>query len=286
MLRDDSVGTESSWCGVESSDARDEKCAQLHRRLKRIVKARGALDAQEAAALREAEVLRVWRHYGYSSLLEYMELEMGYSPRMALERLRVAKAIVELPVIALKMEQGDLSFSAARELTRVATPETEEKWVEAATDKTSHEVEELVSGHTPGDQPTAPVDPKLRTCRLRYEGIDPVTKVLMRQAREIIGREIGERLDDNTFLRALARSIIDAGTCVEGGASSRARAPYQIAVTICDRCKRAWQDGAGATVEMSPAKLEAALCDAQHIGRVDTWEWITIALGYCPKPQA
>lgn len=38
-----------------------ERCEQLHRRLKRIVKARGALDMQEAEALREAQKLALWR---------------------------------------------------------------------------------------------------------------------------------------------------------------------------------------------------------------------------------
>jgi len=34
-------------------------------------------------------------------------------------------------------------------------------------------------------------------------------------------------------------------------------------------CKRAWQAGAGISVEMSPPALETALCDAQHIGSVE-----------------
>jgi hypothetical protein len=264
MLRDGSVEVDASWCGVESNDVHEQRCAQLHRRLKRIVKARGALDAQEAAALRDAEALRLWRHYGYASLLEYLEMEMGYSPRMAIERLRVAKAIVDLPLIAQKLEQGELSFSGARELTRVATAETEQEWVEAAADKNSQQVEALVSGHAAGDKPTDPVDPKLRTCRLRYNDIDPETKALLRQAREILERELGERLTDDGFLRTLARSIIDGGAVGE-----RTKPAYQIAVVTCDRCKRGWQDGGGITVEMSPATLEVARCDAQHIGCVD-----------------
>jgi hypothetical protein len=35
---------------------------------------------------------------------------------------------------------------------------------------------------------------------------------------------------------------------------------------VCDQCKRGWQYGGGIKVEMSPATLEAALCDAHHIG--------------------
>jgi 5-methylcytosine-specific restriction endonuclease McrA len=241
-----------------------DRCAQLHRQLKRIVKARGALDAQEAAALREADALRLWRHYGYSSLLEYMEMEMGYTPRMALERLRVAKAIEELPVIAQKMEQGDLSFSAARELTRVATAETEAEWIEAADDKNARQVEELVSGHQPGDKPSDPVDPKLRKARLRYDDIEQETKAMLREAKQILERELGDRLSDDAFLRTFARMVIDGAASPE-----RTRAPYQIATTICEQCKRGWQDGGGITVEMSPPTLAVALCDAQHIGSVD-----------------
>lgn len=271
MLREGSVEVAESWASVSgvananaSSQSRDRQCEQVHRRLKRIVKARGALDMQEAAALREAEALRVWRHFGYSSLVEYMEMEMGYTPRAAIERLRVAKAIEELPVIADAMEQGDLSFSAARELTRVATPETETQWLEASNEKNLRQVEELVSGHKQGDKPSDPVDPKLRKKTLRYDEIDPETVVLMREAKLILERECGDRLDDNAFLRSLARMVIEGGAATE-----RRRAPYQIAAMICDQCKRGWQNGGGLSVEMSPAALEVALCDAQHIGRVD-----------------
>jgi hypothetical protein len=61
-----------------------------------------------------------------------------------------------------------------------------------------------------------------------------------------------------------------AATEVASGSSRpRTKPPYQIAVTICDACKRGWQDGAGIVVEMSPPALEVAHCDAVHIGRVD-----------------
>jgi len=263
MLRDESVGAEATWCGVEGEAGYEDKCANLHRRLKRIVKARAALDAQEAEALREAERLRVWRHYGYGSLLEYLEMEAGYTPRMALERLRVAKAIVELPVIAEAMAQGDLSFSAARELTRVATPETESEWLEAATDKNVHQVEDLVSGHSRGERPTDPADPKLRTRPMRFDDIDDETRALVRQARQILDSEHGERLTDKQLLRMWARMVIDGIV-----APDRTHAPYQVAATVCPDCKRGWQHGGGMTVEMAPPTLEAALCDATHLGSI------------------
>ncbi len=263
MLRDESVGFEATWCSVEREAGHDAKCERLHRRLKRIGKARAALDAQEAEALREAERLRMWRHYGYGSLIEYMEIELGYTPRMGLDKLRVAKAIAELPVIADALAQGDLSFSAGRELVRVATPETEGQWLEAASDKNVRDVESLVSGHKRGDTPTDPVDPALRTRTLRFDGIDDETRALLRQARQILERQRGERVDDCALLRTFARMVVDGAASPE-----RTRAPYQIAVTLCEQCKRGWQDGGGITVPMSPATVEVALCDAVHIGSV------------------
>jgi len=269
MLRDGTGEIEASWYGVDAERGLDGQCANVHRTLKRIVKARAVLDMQEAEVLREADRLRVWRAFGYGSMVEYMEMELGHSPRPAAERLRVAHAIVELPAIGAALSQGELSYSAARELTRVATDETEQAWLEAANDKNLRDIEQLVSGHKRGDRPDDPVDPKLRKRTLRYEELDEETVAILRQARQILEREVGERLDENQFLRTLGRMVVDAAS---GGAegSTRTRAAYQIAVTTCEQCKRAWQDGGGITVEMSPAKRAAAECDAQHIGRVDS----------------
>jgi hypothetical protein len=178
--------------------------------------------------------------------------------------LRVAKAIVDLPLIAEAMKQGDLSFSAGRELTRVATADTEGEWLEAANDKNLRQVEELVAGHDRGAKPSDPKDPSLRKHKFRFDDLDGETVALIRQARQILEREQGERLTDNALLRLFGRMIIDGAASPE-----RTTAPYQIAVTVCTECKRGWQHGGGITVEMSPPALEMALCDAHHIGSID-----------------
>jgi hypothetical protein len=265
VLRDESIDVPSHW--NEPADDHAVRCDLVHRRLRRIVKARGALDAQEAAALREAQQLRLWRRYGHNSLLDYMEREMGYTPRAALERLRVAEAIQELPQIGEALAQGELSFSGARELTRVATGETEGEWLDAAADKNIRQVEDLVTGHKKGDRPTDPALPRLRKKVLRFE-VKPETYALARQVQNILENERGERLDDDAVMAALCRDFLDARA---NGATKRARsrAAYQVAVTVCEQCKRGWQDGGGITVEMSPSAIERAQCDAERIGSVD-----------------
>jgi hypothetical protein len=94
-------------------------------KLRGIAARRAALDAEEARLLRYAEEIKLWRAFGYGSLLEYLERAMGYAPRTAAERLRVARAIAELPLMADALEDAELAHSAVRELSRVAVPETE-----------------------------------------------------------------------------------------------------------------------------------------------------------------
>jgi hypothetical protein len=267
MFRDGQVvddgGTSAGLGSTGESATIDEQCERLHRRLRKIVKARGALDLAEAEALREAQRLMIWRRYGYASLLEYMEMEMGYSPRAAIERLRVANAIVDLPKIADAMEQGELSFSAARELTRVATPENEEEWLGATSELNLREVEEAVSGHKRGDKPTDAPDPALRKKVLRFE-VNPEVVALWRQVRLAIEKEKGERVDDSAVIEVLAHTFLR-----ERMQAKRDVAAYQVSVTVCERCERGWQDGAGIVVEMTPASVARAQCDAVHVGRVD-----------------
>ena len=95
-------------------------------RLRSIAKRRVALEAEEAGWLIEAEETHLYRRLGYTTMVEYMERELYWGPHAAHERLRVARELLELPLIAEMFRDGDLCFSAVRELTRVATPATEE----------------------------------------------------------------------------------------------------------------------------------------------------------------
>ncbi len=129
----------------------DEKLVMLHRTLKRIAKARAHLDLQEAEALREAQRLQLWRQFGHTSLADYMVQELGYSShRVAEDRLRLANALPALPMITEAIQNGNLNMSQARELSRVATPETEEAWLEKAKAMNVRQVEQAVSGAREG----------------------------------------------------------------------------------------------------------------------------------------
>src|ERR1044071_8681298 len=72
---------------------------------------RAMLDADEARWLREAEALQIWRPLGMVSALDYMERVLGYAPRTAQDRLRVARALGDLPELSEALATDQLSFS-------------------------------------------------------------------------------------------------------------------------------------------------------------------------------
>jgi hypothetical protein len=267
----------SSWvdhaAAAEAWERQHEaEWARVDQKLRGIAARRAALDAEEAHLLRYAEELKLWRAYGFGSLIEYMERAMGYAPHTATERLRVARAIAELPLIAEALEQGELAHSAVRELSRVAVPDTEEAWLEAARGKSLREIEAMVSGHRPGHLPTDDTEPRLHRKTLTIE-VSPETYDLWRKMHALAAEEHGQRLSDDELIPSVFRRAYGDGNASSGGNDrdgGKASSPaYKIALKQCPDCKRAWQYSGGRDIEVDPAVVECAACDAVHLGSLD-----------------
>jgi 5-methylcytosine-specific restriction endonuclease McrA len=235
---------------------------EVHRELSRLARSKGAYDAEEARWLLEGKRVRVHEPLGFGSFLEYLERLFGYAPRLAQERLRVAEAMESLTGLRDELASGALSWSAVRELSRVAVPATEAEWIAAARGKTVRQVEEMVSGRRAGDRPSDPADPDARRHILRLE-ISADAMAAFREARRRIELDVGHALDDDEAVRMLAHYAL-------GGPDEPGRAAYQVAMTVCERCGAGSRDGAGQVFAVDPPQVEAALCDAQtfcaHVG--------------------
>src|SRR5262245_29331943 len=109
---------------------------EIHQRVLRIAGAKAALDEEQGRLMLEALRADVHSHLGYATFLEYAERLFGLGPRETEERLRVARALEGLPFMAAALRDAQLCWSAVRELSRVAIPETEAAWLEAAAGKT------------------------------------------------------------------------------------------------------------------------------------------------------
>ncbi|WP_423927761.1 DUF222 domain-containing protein [Candidatus Palauibacter sp.] len=84
------------------------------------------------------------RWSGWRSCAHWLSWRTGISTGPARERVRVARRLAELPLTAAEMESGRLSWSKVRALTRVATPQNEERLVDFALRHTASQVERFV----------------------------------------------------------------------------------------------------------------------------------------------
>jgi len=233
---------------------------QAHEALQRLAVSRAELDFEEGQRLRAALLAQAHVRLGYGSFVEYIERLFGYSSRLTYEKLRVAEALEQLDGMATVLRDGQLSWSVVRELTRVATPETEREWLTCAAGLTAREVQQRVSGHRPGSRPEDATDDGARRHVLRFE-VSGEVLAAFREAMANIRRDAGAPLDDDAALLLLARQAL-------GGPVDAGRASYQLALTVCEKCRCAEQEGRGEGVPVDAAVLEMAECDGQHIGSV------------------
>jgi hypothetical protein len=228
-----------------------------HAALVRLARTRAGLDLEEGRWLLAAQRARAHERLGYGSFLEYVERLFGYAPRLTQDKLRVAEALETLPQLAQALRDGKASWSCARELTRVATTDTEHAWLERARGRTVREVEKLVAGRRPGSLPNDAAEPSLQRHVLRFE-VSGEVLATFREAMAKVRRDAGGPVDDDSALLLLARHML-AGPVDDG------RASYQVELTVCEHCQRATQTAQGESLEVAAEVAAMARCDGQRI---------------------
>ena len=95
--------------------------------------------------IREFDVHGGWNN-GFRSCAEWLSWRVGLDLGAAREKVRVARALATLPKLAQALARGELSYAKVRALTRVATPETEERLLAIGRAGTAEHVERIVRG--------------------------------------------------------------------------------------------------------------------------------------------
>src|SRR3989475_8257509 len=106
------------------------------------------LDAATARLLeliREFDAREGW-NTGFRSCAAWLSWRVGLDLGAARERVRVARALGTLPRLAQALARGELSYAKVRALTRVATPDTEERLLAVGRAGTAEHVERIVRG--------------------------------------------------------------------------------------------------------------------------------------------
>src|SRR5947207_4364533 len=124
------------------------RVAELDRLGDEIAELSAHLDAATAPLL---ELIRAFDarggwNSGFRSCAAWLSWRVGLDLGAARERVRIARALGTLPLLAEALARGQLSYAKVRALTRVATPETEVRLLGVGRAGTAAHVERIVRG--------------------------------------------------------------------------------------------------------------------------------------------
>ena len=125
-----------------------ERIAALDRLGDEIAELSAHLEAATARLLdliREFDRRGGW-NTGFRSCAAWLSWRIGLDLGAARERVRVARALGTLPLLAEALARGELSYAKVRAITRVATPETQERLLGVGRAGTAAHVERIVRG--------------------------------------------------------------------------------------------------------------------------------------------
>jgi len=125
-----------------------ERDSELDRLGDEIAEMSAHLEAATARLLeriREFDERGGWNN-GFRSCAAWLSWRVGLDLGAARERVRVARALGSLPRLAQALARGEISYAKVRAVTRVATPETEERLLGVARAGTAEQVESIVRG--------------------------------------------------------------------------------------------------------------------------------------------
>lgn len=259
-----------------------------------------AAQAEFLAVLGQFDEAQGWKTYdGVRSAAHWLSWRAGMDLRTAREHLRVARRLRELPRTAAALSEGRVSYSKARAIARVCTPETEQDMLDIATRAPAAHVERLTRGlRTAARNSAAAGDPSAQevlaptSARTAEEGASRVGHVQWRWDEEQGDLVLWGRLpaaDGAVLLAALTRTEIervrtegDAGPEPDPAhtrseqADLTAAAPSEVApalVAMAHWCLAASAAPAAApaaevVVLLGPADLGAGLPDTPDVPSV------------------
>jgi len=192
-------------------------------------------------------VSQLYSKLGFSSICQYAAKVFNYEHTLTYECLRVARALEEFPKCVEAFREGKIRWSALVEITRVATPETEEAWLQFAQDHSFKRLKAEIkhpreTGANTLREKGAGL-PALNT-RLHFE-LTPVEHDVVSNAMKKAAAELSESLGGKTVdLKQVLvfwakRQLVTHPDGTIEGRSEREDSMYNILYHLCPECRTA-----------------------------------------------
>ena len=198
--------------------------------------------------IREFDEREGWNN-GFLSCAHWLTWRIGLAPSAARERVRVARALGDLPLMSEAMKRGQLSYSKVRALTRIATPETDESLVDLGKTGTAAHIEGVVRSWRRIDRTVEANEDELRdasshvTTHIDENGmfvirgrLAPEAGELLMKALDAAGETLYDKNDDDRppvgRQRANALGLV-AASALKGGLDPGSTGDrYQVVVHV------------------------------------------------------
>ncbi|MCO5165148.1 MAG: hypothetical protein M9894_02115 [Planctomycetes bacterium] len=239
--------------------ARLDEARRIDAQLDLVARRERKATAELAYLLSHAERCEVHRSLGHARIGQYA-VARGFvsSDRKARELIALARELERLPRLRVAFREGEVAWTKARTVARVATAETEAVWLERAQTRTSRQLEVLVA-EAKGEP--APVR---RTVKQTKE-----QAVWLEEALRLARQNSDRPLTDEEALEVVCRGYAE-DVARRGG---RAGPAYRIVLHKCECGAPATLQGRDGPVPLSPASEAAATRDAEvHDLRAGTGE--------------
>jgi hypothetical protein len=224
---------------------------------------------EKQAVLLFAEILerRLFRELGYSSMRQYAREALGFSDSHFFQFQRLAKSLKILPKVKDAVTEGEITWTDARTLARVAKPESQREWIDLAKKTTSRELERQVKSAraSEGDLPVPDLFEKKPTPPACVEQtvslkLTPEQLAQFESLMEALRKQGLKGSREEVLLAALDDCTRERWTRVQSS-------PKQIVLYQCEDCGQTRVQTSRGALSLSAGVAEQAVCDAQILGK-------------------
>jgi len=220
-----------------------ERAEDIHARALQLALAGRRLTAAMAFELQKIKDGRHYAALGFASISAYAWAIAEISSSKLSDLLRVTSREAELPKLMKVFRSGELSYLAATEVARVATPETEELWLQLAFTVGISELRRRAQGKD------------LEVFRgFRFQGGKHV------HVDDAIDRA---RKEPNCEHFSAADALAEICRRFSEGEVGGGTKSFRILITECPTCERATRASRDGPVEVPPRELARIRCDCE-----------------------
>ena len=254
---------------------------QLHESICAAIRIQRRAMRDVALGLAEMRARKLYKQLGYASLFEYGDQALGFRDGKTSQLATLGDRLPDLPNLDKAMVLGAVGWTTARTIARVATPETEDAWLNKALNVPGHELEELASDALPGAPPPETDD-----------NMDPYRKVWVKMRLDVLDADLllralssmrqkhGDLSASQMMMLMAERELYDDDDSQTDQASADHNPRdlgenafaihHRIIEHRCPECDKAWVETRAGRYELEPEEREHIEDDAEIVHADDS----------------